>query len=157
DLAGRMLGGKKPASADAAAFVNSCLIRNLDLNDTVQGAHPSDCLGGMLAVAPQMGASGEKLITAMVVAYEIICRLAISTGLREKGWDQCFGISIGAAAGLANLMGLNREQTAHALSITAVGNTAMRATRSGQLSMWKGAATSYAVRNAVFGVQLAAG
>jgi 2-methylcitrate dehydratase len=32
----------------------------------------------------------------------------------------------------------------------------MRASRAGQLSMWKGAATAYAVRNAVFGVQLAA-
>ena len=31
----------------------------------------------------------------------------------------------------------------------------MRATRSGQLSLWKGAATAYATRNAVFGVQLA--
>src|SRR3990172_4365404 len=61
ELAGRMLGSKKLAAADAAAFVNSCMIRNLDLNDIIQGGHPSDSLGGLLAVAPQIGASGEKL------------------------------------------------------------------------------------------------
>ena len=62
---------KKLAAADAAAFVNTCMIRNLDLNDIIQGGHPSDCLGALLAVAPQGGASGEKLITAMVIVYEI--------------------------------------------------------------------------------------
>ncbi len=156
DLAGRVLGSKKLTAADVAAFVNSCMIRNLDLNDTIQGAHPSDALGGLFAIAPQIAASGERLITSMVVAYEIIIRLAMSTHLREKGWDQGFGISVGTAAGLANLMGLDREVAQHAISITAVANTPMRATRAGQLSMWKGAATAYAVRNAVFGAQLAA-
>src|SRR5690606_15954022 len=58
-------------------------------------------------------------------------------------------------AGLANLMGLTREAAQHAIAITAVANMPMRATRAGQLSMWKGAATAYSVRNAVFGVQLA--
>ena len=76
--------------------------------------------------------------------------------LRERGWDQGFGISVGAAAGLANLMGFGRDVTKHAIAITAVANMPMRATRAGQLSMWKGAATAYSVRNAVFGVELAA-
>ena len=48
------------------------------------------------------------------------------------------------------------DLTQHAIAITAVGNMPMRATRAGQLSLWKGAATAYAVRNAAFGVQLAA-
>ena len=75
--------------------------------------------------------------------------------LREKGCDQGFGISVGVAAGLANMMGLSREVAQHAIAITGVANMPMRASRAGQLSMWKGAATAYAVRNAVFGVQLA--
>ena len=154
-LAGRMLTSRRTAAADAAAFVNTCMIRKLDLNDIIQGGHPSDMLGALLAVAPQVGASGERLITAMIVAYEVLIRL-LKGGLREKGWDQGFGVSVGAAAGLSNLMGLSREATRHAIAITAVANVPMRATRSGQLSMWKGAATAYAVRNAVFGVQLAA-
>ena len=155
-LAGRIVGSKRLAAADAAAFVNSCMIRNLDFNDTYPGGHPSDSLGGLFAVAPHIGASGERLITATVVAYEIFIRLQMRAQLRERGWDQGFGIGVGAAAGLANLMGLNREVAQHAIAITAVANMPMRATRAGQLSMWKGAATAYAVRNAVFGVQLAA-
>ena len=154
-LAGRIVGSKTLAAADAAAFVNSCMIRNLDFNDTYPGGHPSDSLGGLFAVAPQIGASGERLITATVVAYEIFIRLQMRVQLRERGWDQGFGIGVGAAAGLANLMGLDREVARHAIAITAVANMPMRATRAGQLSMWKGAATAYAVRNAVFGVQLA--
>lgn len=155
ELAGRLLGSKRTVAADAAAFVNACMIRKLDLNDIIQGGHPSDSLGALVAVAPQIGASGERLIAAMVVSYEVFIRL-LKGRLREKGWDQGFGISVGTAAGLSNLMGLSREVASHAIAITAVANTPMRATRSGQLSMWKGAATAYAVRNAVFGVQLAA-
>lgn len=156
ESAGRMLGTKKLAAADAAAFVNTCMIRNLDLNDIIQGCHPSDGLGALLAVAPQTGASGERLITAMVVMYEVIIRLQRAARIREKGWDQGYALGVGLAAALANLMGLGREATLHAIAITGVGNVPMRATRAGQLSMWKGAATAYAVRNAVYGVQLAA-
>jgi len=155
ELAGRILGSKRVAAADTAAFVNTCMIRNLDLNDILQGGHPSDCLGALFAVAPQVGASGARLITAMVVAYETIIRLT-QGGMRDKGWDQGLGISVGTVGGLCNLLRLSPEATRHAIAITAVGNTPLRATRSGQLSMWKGAATAYAVRNAVFGVQLAA-
>ena len=155
-LAGRLLGSRDLAAADAAAFVNTCMIRNLDFNDTYPGGHPSDSLGGLFAVAPLIGASGRRLIAATVVAYEIFIRLQMKAQLRERGWDQGFGISVGAAAGLANLMGLSREVAQHAIAITAVANMPMRASRAGQLSMWKGAATAYAVRNAVFAVQLAA-
>lgn len=156
DLAGRIIGSNDLVSADDAAFINSCMIRNLDFNDTYPGGHPSDALGAHFAVAPQIGASGERLIAAAVVAYEIFIRIQMKAQLREKGWDQGFGISVGAAAGLCNLMGLSRDVAKHAIAITAVANMPMRASRAGQLSMWKGAATAYAVRNAVFGVQLAA-
>ena len=156
ELAGRVVGSKKPTAADTTAFVNACMIRYLELNDTLlPGGHPSDMLGGLFAIAPQIGASGERLIAATLAAYETFIRLEMSAHLREKGWDQGFAISVGAAAGLANLMGLNAEVAQHAIAITAVANTPMRATRAGQLSLWKGAATAYAVRNAVFGVQLA--
>ena len=155
ELAGRFIGSRKLAAADAVAFVNSCMIRDLDFNDTYPGGHPSDALGALFAVAPQIGASGERLITAAVVAYEIFIRIQMRAQLREKGWDQGFGISVGAAGGLVNLMGLSQEVAQHAIAITAVANTPMRATRAGQLSLWKGAATAYSVRNAVFGVHLA--
>jgi 2-methylcitrate dehydratase len=155
-LSGRILGSRRIVAADAAAFVNSCMIRDLDFNDTYPGGHPSDALGALFAMAPQVGVSGERLITAAVIAYEIFIRLQMKAQLREKGWDQGFGISVGAAAGMASLLGMSFESAKHAIAITAVGNMPMRATRAGQLSMWKGAATAYSVRAAVFAVQLAA-
>jgi 2-methylcitrate dehydratase len=155
-VAGRIIGSKFSAAADAAGFANTCMIRNMDFNDTVlPGGHPSDCAGALFAVAPQIGASGEQLITATVVAYEIFIRLQRSAKLRERGWDQGFGVGVSTAAALANLMGLQREAARNAIAITTVANVPMRNTRAGQLSMWKGVATAYAVRNAVFGVQLA--
>ncbi|MGZ5117980.1 MAG: MmgE/PrpD family protein [Burkholderiales bacterium] len=155
-LAGRLVGSRSTAAADAAGFVNTCMVRNIDFNDTyLPGGHPSDSSGGLFAIAPQIGASGQRLIAATVVAYEIFIRLQISAKLREKGWDQGFGVGIGTAAGLANLMGLSRDVARNAIAITCVANVPMRATRAGQLSMWKGVATAYAVRNAVFGVELA--
>jgi 2-methylcitrate dehydratase len=156
DLQGRILGSTDLVAADDAAFINSCMIRDLDFNDTYPGGHPSDGLGSLFAVAPQIGSDGKKLITATVIAYEIFIRLQMKAQLREKGWDQGFGISVGAAAGLSNLLGLGREVAKHAIAITAVANMPMRASRAGQLSMWKGAATAYSVKNAIFGVQLAA-
>ena len=155
-LAGRIVGSNDTAAADAAGFVNACMVRHIDFNDTyLPGGHPSDSSGGLFAIAPQIGASGERLIAATAVAYEIFIRLQVSAKLRERGWDQGFGVGIGTAAGLANLMGLSRDVARNAIAITCVGNVPMRATRAGMLSMWKGVATAYAVRNAVFGVQLA--
>lgn len=155
-LAGRIVGSSDLAAADAAGFVNTCAVRHIDFNDTyLPGGHPSDSSGGLFAIAPQIGASGQQLIAATVVAYEIFIRLQVSAKLRERGWDQGFGVGIGTAAGLANLMGLSRDVARNAIAITCVANVPMRATRAGMLSMWKGVATAYAVRNAVFGVQLA--
>ncbi|MES2563046.1 MAG: MmgE/PrpD family protein [Pseudomonadota bacterium] len=155
-LAGRILGASDIAAADAAGFVNTCMVRHMDFNDTyLPGGHPSDSAGALFAIAPQIGASGQQLIAATVVAYECFIRLQVSAQLRERGWDQGFGVGIGTAAGLANLMGLTCEVARNAIAITCVGNVPMRATRAGQLSMWKGTATAYAVRNAVFSVQLA--
>jgi 2-methylcitrate dehydratase len=153
---GRMLGQRQRASAESAAFVNGALVRYLDFNDTVHGGHPSDSLGGILALADAAGADGKRLLTAMVVAYETAARLIAATRLRERGWDQGFAIGIAAAAGLGHLLRLPEERIAHAVAIATVANVPLRVTRAGELSKWKGAATAFACRNAVFATQLAA-
>jgi 2-methylcitrate dehydratase len=157
--AGRIVGTRGRYAADAAAFANTSMIRTRDFNDTyLPGGHPSDTSGALFAIAPEIGAAGtngERLIAAMVVAYETFIRLQVSARLRESGWDQGFAIGIGATAGLCNLMQLTPEQTRHAIAITTTANVPMRASRAGQLSMWKGVATAYAVRNATFGALLA--
>ncbi len=153
---GRILGFPERSTAEAAAFVNTCMIRNLDWNDQYPGGHPSDCLGALLALAEAHGVDGRRLITSMVVAYELFVRLSDATHLREKGWDQGFAIGISTAAAVGNLLGLSADQVGEAVAITAVANIPMRNTRAGELSLWKGAATGYATRNGLFGALLGA-
>jgi 2-methylcitrate dehydratase len=153
---GRVLGFGEPATAEAAAFVNTTMIRYLDFNDTVQGGHPSDSLGGILALAEAAGADGPRLITAMVVAYEVATRLIAPSRLRDRGWDQGFFIGIATAASVGNLLRLSAREIAQAIAIVTVANVPLRNTRAGNLSLWKGAATAFACRNGVFSALLAA-
>ena len=155
DFAGRVLGSRDVVAADAAGFTNSAMIRTLDFNDTYPGVHPSDTIGGLLAIGAQAGASGKDLITAMVVAYEIFIRLQMKAQFRERGWDQGAGVGSASAAAVANLLKLPADITRHGIALATVNNMPLRATRAGQLSMWKGAATASAVRSSIFCIQLA--
>ncbi|MDP2602119.1 MAG: MmgE/PrpD family protein [Deltaproteobacteria bacterium] len=152
---GRILFHGEKSTAESAAFVNTAMIRNLDFNDQYPGGHPSDCLGAFLALAEAAQADGRRLIEAMVIAYELFVRISDATGLRYKEWDQGFAIGICTAAGVGHLLGLTPQQIGEAVAITAVANVPMRNTRAGELSLWKGAATSFATRNGVFAALLA--
>jgi 2-methylcitrate dehydratase len=154
-LAGRILGFDELRGPEIAAFANTCMIRNLDWNDQYPSGHPSDCLGALLALGETVGAGGSELLNSMAVAYEIYIRLNDSTRLRQQGWDQGYIVGIATAAACGNLLGLSEDAIGEAIAITAVANVPMRNTRAGRLSLWKGAATAYAVRNGVFGALLA--
>jgi 2-methylcitrate dehydratase len=153
-----VLGGGT-SSPEWATFVNGLLIRYLDFNDTYlskEPAHPSDNLAAVLAVGEAVGAKGKDLITAAVLAYEIQCRFCDAASLRKHGFDHVTYGAISSAAAAAKLMNLDAARTAHAIGIAGVCNTALRQTRSGELSMWKGCAFANAARNGVFAATLAA-
>jgi 2-methylcitrate dehydratase len=157
--AGRVIGSADASamlSAASATFVNGCLIRDIDFNDTYPGGHPSDSLSAPFAIAPQIDSRGADLVLATVIAYECFIRLQMAGQLREKGWDNGFGIGVGTAAAVARLTGLDRDRMRHAIALTATSNIPMRATRAGMLSMWKGAATAFSTQAAVLATQLAA-
>jgi 2-methylcitrate dehydratase len=153
---GRIICHGQASTAESAAFVNTAMIRNLDFNDQYPGGHPSDCMGAFLAIAEAADADGRRLISALVVAYELFVRLSDATGLRYKGWDQGFAVGIATVAGVGHLLDLPAEQLAEAIAIITVANIPMRNTRAGELSLWKGAATSFATRNGIFAALLAA-
>lgn len=156
ELAGWQLGRAAPdLPADLAAFLNTTMIRYLDFNDWYPGGHPSDTFGALLALAGAPGVTGRRLLTAAVVSYEIFARITAASGLRRRGFDQGFAMGVATAAALGNLLGLDRAAIGAAVGIVAASGVPTRATRSGQLSMWKGCATAYANRNAVFITQLA--
>jgi len=89
------------------------------------------------------------------VAYEVQCRLCDAACIRARGWDHTTYGSISTTLAAARLGHLDHDQTLHALGIAGTTGTALRLTRSGELSMWKGCAFAFAARNGVFAAQLA--
>ena len=154
--AGRVLFYGDRLPAELAAFINTTMIRNFDFNDRYPGGHPSDALGPLIALASAMSVDGKRFLASMSVMYEIFARLSDSTQLSRRGWDQGFAISIAAAAGVCNLLGLPLQATANAIGIAASSNVPLRVTRSGELTPWKSVATAYAARNGLFAACLAA-
>jgi 2-methylcitrate dehydratase len=153
------LAGGGSSSPDWAAFANGVHIRYLDGNDTylaLEPGHPSDNWAAIWAAGQEAGASGRDWIVAAAVAYEVHCRLCDAASLRARGWDHTTYGSISATLAAARLLGLDHSQTVHALGIAGTTGTALRLTRAGELSMWKGCAFAFASRNAVFAAQLAA-
>ncbi len=153
-----LIGGGR-SSADWAAFANGVHIRYLDCNDTylsLEPAHPSDNWAPILAVGEQVGANGRDLIAAAAVAYEIQCRLCDAASIRARGWDHVTYGCLSSALASAKLLKLDHAKTVHALGIAGTTGTALRLTRAGELSMWKGCAFAHAARNGVFSALLAA-
>lgn len=138
-----LIGGKL-SSPDRAAFFNSALVRYLDFNDSYlakgETCHPSDNLGAILAAAEYANADGKTALTALAIAYQIQCRLSDEAPVRNKGFDHTTQGAYAVAAGVSKAMGLDPDKTAHAIAISGTCNVALRVTRTGALSHWKGLA-----------------
>jgi 2-methylcitrate dehydratase len=145
---------------DLAVFANGVMIRYLDFNDSyvsqMNGAgHPSDTLAALLATAELSQRSGRDLITAMVLAYEVFCKIGDVFDYLGHGIDHTTVTGMGAVVGAGKLLGLTPEQLVHAIGITVGGNTATRQGRADTLSNWKAYAAADACRKAIFSLQLA--
>lgn len=138
-----LIGGGKTAP-DRAAFYNSALVRYLDYNDSYlakgETCHPSDNIGSVLAACEYAGADGKNFLTALGIAYHVQCRLSDVAPVRHKGFDHTVQGAYGAAAGAAYGLGLDADKTANAIAIAATAYNALRVTRTGNLSNWKGLA-----------------
>ena len=140
-------------------FVNGLLIRYLDFNDTYlskEPAHPSDNLAAVLSIGEYAKATGKEMLAAAVLAYEIQCRLCDASSLRKNGIDHVTYGAISAAVAAAKLLKVDGAKIYHTIGLTGVCNAALRQTRAGEMSMWKGAAFANAARNGVFAALLAA-
>jgi|SRR5579875_75350 2-methylcitrate dehydratase len=151
-----LIGGGQTAP-DRAALYNSALVRYLDFNDSYlaegETCHPSDNLGAVLAATEYADRSGRDLLTALAVAYQVQCRLSDIAPVRARGFDHTTQGSFAIAAGVARALGLDCTRTAHALAICGTAFAALRVTRTGALSHWKGLAypnTAFACTHATF-------
>ncbi|MCE4616881.1 MAG: MmgE/PrpD family protein [Aeropyrum sp.] len=146
------------SSADMAVFANGCAARYFDFNDTYlskEALHPSDTIPAIMAAAEIADANGRRLIEGIVAAYEIASRLADSYSVRGRGWDHTVYIGIASAAGSAKVLGLDVGGIEQAINIATTTGLALRQTRAGEISMWKGCAAAHAARNGFFSALLA--
>ena len=112
----------------AAAFNIGTIIRWLDYNDTwlaAEWGHPSDNLGGILAVADWMTRNGHKLtmrdvLTAMIKAHEIQGCIALENSFNKVGLDHVVLVKVASTAVVSQMLGLTRDQTLNAV-IAGVG------------------------------------
>ena len=151
-----LIGGGRTAP-DRAAFHNSALVRYLDFNDSYlakgETCHPSDNLGSVLAAAEYADRSGKDLLTTLAVAYQVQCRLSDVAPVRDKGFDHTTQGAYAVAAGAARALGLDQTKTANAIAISGTAFNALRVTRTGLLSNWKGLAypnTAFGATHAAF-------
>ena len=132
------------SAPDRAALYNGALVRYLDFNDSYvapgETCHPSDNVAAVLAAAEYAGAGGGDLLTALAVAYQVQCRLSAVAPVRARGFDHTVQGAYAVAAGVSRALGLDPARTAHAIAIAGTSLNALRVTRTGALSHWKGLA-----------------
>jgi 2-methylcitrate dehydratase len=148
------------------AFNIGCMIRWLDFNDTwlaAEWGHPSDNLGGILAVADYLSRSGKRVmvrdvLTAMIKAHEIQGVLALENSFNRVGLDHVLLVRVASTAVVTAMLGGSREQIINAVSNAWVDGGALRTYRhapnTGSRKSWAaGDATSRAVRHALFALK----
>lgn len=150
-------GGKSPP--DLAALYNSALVRYLDFNDSYlakgESCHPSDNVGAVLAASEYAKARGRDFLLALAIAYQVQCRLSDMAPVRSRGFDHTTQGSYAVAAGVSKALQLSIEKTANAIAISGTALNALRVTRTGKLSHWKGLAYPYTAFGATHAAFLA--
>lgn len=116
-----IIGQSFKTSVADAAFVNTIAIRSLRMEDNLVPSftHPGACLvPTALALAEQNGGSGREILTAVIVGYDIIGKIAgklYSWPYAQRTPSHVFS-GLGVAATASKMMRLDTEQTADALA-----------------------------------------
>src|SRR5258707_6354930 len=111
-------------SMRAAALINGAAAHSVEVDDIYRDGiyHPgAPTIAAALAVAQSRGATGEALLRAVIVGYEVSTRTAAAMGRAHyRSWHNTGTIgSFGAASAAAELLGLDGKRFAHALATVA--------------------------------------
>ncbi|MCX7125863.1 MAG: bifunctional 2-methylcitrate dehydratase/aconitate hydratase [Gammaproteobacteria bacterium] len=146
-----------------AAFNIGAMIRWLDFNDTFLAAewgHPSDNLGGILAICDYLNRAEGKnftvndILIAMIKAHEIQGVLALDNSFNRVGLDHVILVKVATTAVVSHLLGCTKDQINNAVSNAFVDGQSLRTYRhapnTGSRKSWAaGDATSRGVRLAL--------
>lgn len=159
----RVPGTKYILDPISAAFNIGAMIRWLDFNDAwlaAEWGHPSDNLGGILAVADflsqQRVSEGKSpllmkdVMTAMIKAHEIQGGLALLNSFNRVGLDHVILVKVASTAVITHMLGGGHQQIMEALSQAWIDTGSLRTYRhapnTGSRKSWAaGDATSRAV------------
>ena len=150
-----------------AAFNIGAMIRWLDFNDTwlaAEWGHPSDNLGGILALADYLSRTEQKSLTigdllhTMIKAHEIQGVLALDNSFNRVGLDHVLLVRVATAAVAAALLGATQDQIISAVANAWTDGGSLRVYRhapnTGPRKSWAaGDATSRGVRLALMAMQ----
>ena len=150
-----------------AAFNIGAMIRWLDFNDTwlaAEWGHPSDNLGGILALADYLSRTKQKSLTigdvllAMIKTHEIQGVLALENSFNRVGLDHVVLVRVATAAVAAPLLGATQDQIISAVANAWTDGGSLRVYRhapnTGPRKSWAaGDATSRGVRLALMAMQ----
>ena len=139
-------------SPEWAAWANGTAVRELDFHDTFLAAdysHPGDNIPPLLAVAQALDRSGQDLIRAIAVAYEIQVQLVKSICLHRWKKDHIAHLGIASAAGLGALLEADEDTTFQAMQQVLHVTFATRQSRKGEISSWKAYAPAFGGKMAI--------
>jgi len=125
-----------------AAFNIGAIVRWLDFNDTwlaAEWGHPSDNLGGILAVADYLSRDRLRngrsplimrdVLMAMIQAHEIQGVIALENGFNRVGLDHVMLVRIATTAVAARLLGCSRDEVLNAVSNAWIDGCSLRTYR----------------------------
>jgi 2-methylcitrate dehydratase len=146
------LGPDRRVCAEWAAWANGTAVRELDFHDTFLAAdysHPGDNIPPLLAVAQQVGASGEALLRGLATAYEIHIDLVKAICLHKHKIDHIAHLAPAAAAGIGTMLNLPTEVIYQSVQQALHVSCTTRQSRKGEISSWKAFAPAHAGKLAI--------
>jgi 2-methylcitrate dehydratase len=135
-----------------ATWANGTAVRELDYHDTFLAAdysHPGDSIPPMLAVAQQMGKSGQDLLRGITTAYEVHVNLVKAICLHEHKKDHIAHLCPATAAGIGTMLGLSTETIYQAVQQAVHVSFTTRQSRKGEISSWKAYAPAHTSKLAI--------
>jgi 2-methylcitrate dehydratase len=139
------VGADESFGVREAAFMNAVAVRFRDQDDTYLAAeysHPDDNISPILAVAQQMGVSGQDIIRGIAVAYEVHVAL-VGTGdgtgicLHKHKVDHMTHIAAASAAGMGAMLKMPIDQIYHAINFAVHNAISSRQSRKGDIGAQK--------------------